>query len=320
MRFVTTSRSKIVRKSDKKLTSDALRLLDLDSFNLPVDEARRLLLSLHEKFTATPTTYPDDVIYLNGIAFAYSFLFVQLTDWKFGSLIVSERDKYSDVPILSSPDNAYVFPPIGMIHKAAKGNSYILRDLLERVQSSALPPSSPDAFLDIFTHFYSPEDKEISPSDSFLPIEGEELVEWRAFAKSGAARFGVPLDENLFPAPSAVESIIKQIETEVFSRRGNFDFFKEQDYLKTLAALYGQCLKAGTDWDLAITWDETGEGFEGMPVLHSPDKLHWISPYAVIYRELTSKRKKPKLLRYYHLIKENKFTADDGQTTSKEIP
>jgi len=156
---------------------------------------------------------------------------------------------------------------------AYSGKTNVLCDLLNRVQTGALPKSEPNKFFFLCSSLYAPELLLDDTSCSFLPLKSEELDEWCAFAKSGAARFGVSLDESLFPEPLALESIIKQIEVEVFSRRGDFDFFKEQDYLKTLATLYRQCLKAGTNWELAITWGETGEGFEGMPVLHSPRQI-----------------------------------------------
>ncbi|MDR2844976.1 MAG: hypothetical protein LBV28_02660 [Puniceicoccales bacterium] len=286
--------------------------MGLTSFEIAKEECEKRIYTL--KRYLENLTFGTDLLregqYLTVVGTACGHFLSGATGWRQGYVIPKEKNKDYDFLAIVSPQNKYYISPILLAEREYKQIKGVIVDFYEKIKFSQLPPSEPDKFLDLDEYFYQ-QDKE--PLILFDPLEPQELQDWLSDAQAGAAIIGVPLDDASLPEVEDVEKNLKLIEAEILRHKGSFKEFQEEPYLKALSALYGQCLKAGTNFELAVTWSETDEGIEGMPVLHSPDKCHWISPYASVWRELTSKRKTCKLRTLYHRIINNRLAAPETE-------
>lgn len=315
MRFITTPRKYI--KAKKALHERALTKMLMPTFDVSVDECIQKIYSLKYLFAdvhGVPGTI-EEGLSLGIIEDAYSHFLAGALNWSLGRVVTKEKDPSCDYVAVVSPKNEYLIYSASLVLLAFRSQRDLMVDLYEKIKNGQLPPSEPDKFLDLGKYFY--EDKNKEEFIPFDPLEKEDREEWFSFAQKGAAIFNVTLDSEYKPISTDVKEIILNIEKEILKHKSKFDEFAEEDYLKSLSSLYGQCLKAATNWELAITWMETDEGIEGMPVLHSPDKRYWISPYATVYRELVSRRKSCRLVTFFQRIKNNKLSPPETDDTEE---
>jgi hypothetical protein len=327
MRFISEPR--VYKKWNEIGNQEALVLLKLNSFNVDKEEAMEKLYTLYQYFKNAPkeatgkfSSYSgyvsdEEYEYVDHVVRAFEHFLAKALGWKCGLVVKREYDNTYDFHAVVSPQNEYVIYPADTTHLSYRRKKDLMVDMYEKVKSGQLPPSEPDKFLDLVEFFYRKKEKVII----FNPLEKEESKEWMENAKIGAENLGLELPESGLPAPEDIEEIIRRIEADVSYHKADFQDLYEDPYLKPISALFGKCMEAGTGYELALTWTETDEGIEGMPVLHSPDKRYWVSPYALIYRELAFRRNRKHclLLKFYQCIKERQLPPPSMDGEPEEI-